>query len=85
MSKLWKVRPSEIVGLDDPYVAYCLDEAIMYAGNYIEQQLDNVKQGKGKNAEKHRAAQQQIVLERILYGKQQTFRDPAMSLKKGGE
>jgi len=31
------VRPSEILGLDDPYAAYCLDEAVLYILCRIEE------------------------------------------------
>jgi len=30
MSKRYGRRPSRLVGVDDPYAAYCLDEACMY-------------------------------------------------------
>lgn len=43
MASLYKCRPSEIMGLtNDPYTAYCLDEAC----TYIKIQLDNEKQPK---------------------------------------
>jgi len=30
MSKRYSQRPSRLVGVEDPYAAYCLDEACMY-------------------------------------------------------
>lgn len=30
MAKEYKVRPSEIIYLDDPYVAFCFDEACYF-------------------------------------------------------
>lgn len=40
--KLWGVRPSELLDLDDPYEAYCLDEAAAYLGNTIQADLNGV-------------------------------------------
>lgn len=28
MAQLYKARPSQLAGIDDPYAAWCLDEAI---------------------------------------------------------
>jgi len=36
MSKRYRQRPSRLVGVDDPYAAYCLDEACMYIQCRIE-------------------------------------------------
>lgn len=59
----------------------------MWLGNDIQGELDNVKLGKGKNAQERRAARQQALLERILFGKKGStkgrFRDPAEMLKGG--
>ena len=30
MATLNKVRPSELLGIDDPYAAWCLDEACLF-------------------------------------------------------
>lgn len=76
----WSQRPSSFVdGLND-YEAYCFDQAVTYCGKYIQAELDQVKLGKGKNAEKMRAQQQQTLLDKLLYGntRKQQFRDPAM-------
>lgn len=29
-AKAWNTRPSSLLGMDDPYLAYCLDEAGAY-------------------------------------------------------
>lgn len=37
MSKLYDVRPSELIDLqDDPYAAYCFDEALAYIISRIQ-------------------------------------------------
>lgn len=36
MSKLYRVRPSEILGIIDVYTAYCLDEACAYIISKIQ-------------------------------------------------
>jgi hypothetical protein len=42
-ARQWKVRPSEMLGLEDPYTAYCLDEAVLDLVSYIEEELESVK------------------------------------------
>lgn len=63
----------------------------MFFGNYVRNKLDSIEQGKGKNAGRARAAKQEIMLQRYLYGKPKStkgrFRDPAEvfpHLAKGG-
>ncbi len=36
MSKKFKVRPSEILEIDDTYTAYCFDEACIYILSKVE-------------------------------------------------
>lgn len=36
MSKLYKIRPSEILGIVDVYTAFCLDEACAYITSKIK-------------------------------------------------
>ena len=36
MSKLYRIRPSEILGIVDTYTAYCLDEACAYITSKIQ-------------------------------------------------
>ena len=36
MSKLYNVRPSEILGIVDAYTAFCLDEACTYITSKIQ-------------------------------------------------
>lgn len=48
----WSTRPSELLGLDDPYVGWCIDEAVYSWGNFVESQMDeavaSAQRGKGK-------------------------------------
>ena len=37
MSRRYAQRPSQLLEIDDPYAAYCLDEALMYILCRIEQ------------------------------------------------
>ncbi|MBQ4313584.1 MAG: hypothetical protein IJC18_05165 [Clostridia bacterium] len=37
MSKRFSARPSELMHIDDPYAAFCLDEACMYVMCRIEE------------------------------------------------
>jgi hypothetical protein len=46
--KALNTRPSEIMGLDDPYLAYCLDEAITFGGRSIEADLESITHKKPK-------------------------------------
>lgn len=82
------VRPSELLNVSEhhgDWVAYCLDEAIFYVGRYIENELEQVKLGKGQNAARTRAAKQERLLQKLLgtdgaAGKR--FADPADMFKK---
>lgn len=38
MCKRFHVRPSSLLDIDDPYAAYCLDEAVLYIMCRIEQE-----------------------------------------------
>lgn len=87
LSSKLKVRPSELVDIQESYAAFCFDQAVMYLGSYIQSELDSVKRGNGKDADKHRAAQQAALLDKLLYGEKSTtpqFKDP-MSMLGGGE
>lgn len=39
---MWGVRPSNLLGIDDPYRAYCLDEAVGSWGTYVTNELDKI-------------------------------------------
>lgn len=58
-SKQWNKAPSEILHIENTYVAYCLDEAIWWFGNYVESEVKKASASKGKSdnekKQKHRA------------------------------
>lgn len=57
-----RVRPSELLGVDDSYVAFCLDEAIMTGRTLIQGEVDKVTH---KN-EKVQARRREDKLRQIL-------------------
>lgn len=76
-------RPSDLLGVENSYVAYCLDEAIVTFGEALEHELEKVAHG----AKNERAAEgaQKMTLEKWLklgaYAevageKKQQFRNP---------
>lgn len=48
-SKQWTKAPSEILRIENDYVAYCLDEAIWWFGNYVEDEVAKASKSRGKN------------------------------------
>lgn len=42
VAQTWRVRPSELMGVEDSYHAYCLDQAIASLGNGIRGRLDSL-------------------------------------------
>lgn len=45
MAKMYRQRPSDIIGIDSSYAAYCFDEACMH----IQIALQNLKKGETLN------------------------------------
>lgn len=81
-AKTWNCRPSELMAIQDDYVAYCLDQAVGHFGRTVEAELDKVE---GKTAEE-RTHKRQRVLERFLDLEDQKpsrgqFADPAAMFK----
>lgn len=60
--KTWSCRPSDILQIDDDYMAYCLDQAIGYLGRTIEAELDKVEGKTREETEQKRSR----VLDRFL-------------------
>lgn len=79
-AKQWSSRPSEILDVQDPYAAFCLDSAIWEFGTYVESELESVK---GKN-EKQRQAGREARLKSLLSDSPDTkkFADPMAMLSK---
>jgi len=82
-ARQWRVRPSEILGIDDAYVAYCLDEAVSDLAAFIEDELDKVKV-KSDNPEVVRK-RKMARLDALLSGNvAKQFADPAAKAKRNG-
>ena len=82
-SKAIGVRPSELINLDDGYVAYCLDEAVIFFGLQLEHMLEEAGQGKvGKEERKAKAARERVINK--VFGDEKAssgFADPALMFK----
>lgn len=46
-AQLWRVRPSELMGIEDTYHAYCFDQAVGEFGSFVKHELEAIE---GKNA-----------------------------------
>lgn len=60
-AKTWSTRPSVLLDVSDPYVAYCLDEAVSYFGGTVEGELAQCE-GSGNDLMRAR----QIVLDQYF-------------------
>jgi hypothetical protein len=99
MSEQYKTRPSNLLGIDDPYAAFCVDEAIYIWGSYVDSELDKVgdrdmdRKAKAKLEQRRNARQQRyeqlmaghsINRQRFgVSGAPQQFRDPMSLFSKG--
>lgn len=72
-SKRWQLRPSDMIGVRNPYVAYCFDQACTYLGTQVEAAMDNVKEGK-KSAKQVAGAKENVM--RKMLGLEQKFASP---------
>lgn len=74
------VRPSKLLDIEDPYVAFCFDQAAGYLGSHIELELDKIGE-KVTAKEQGIREQKKQRLEAILAGKEaaqtKKFADPA--------
>lgn len=70
-SRTWRTKPSNLFGIADEYVAYCLDEAVAMVGNHITNELEKIQGKNGRQIEGRR----QAALNRML-GKVPQFKTP---------
>lgn len=63
MANQFRQRPSALVGVSDPYAAYCFDEAVYYFGTHVESELRRVSDGKKPEEAKR---QRQAILTQLL-------------------
>lgn len=76
-ARKWEVRPSNLLGIQDPYVAFCLDEAVYELASWIEDELEKVEDRGKKRDPKKTAAKKRARLEFLLTGKiEKQFADP---------
>lgn len=80
-------RPSELLNITDDYVAYCLDEAVIYFGLMVESELEQAGHKPSKEERKARRAREDI-LDRILgdekdqeAAKAKRYADPALMFR----
>ena len=75
-AKLWRVRPSELLGVSDPWTAYCLDNAVAHFGNALTAELDAVE---GKNSKEINKKRERLMTKWLDLP--QRFRSPGMATK----
>lgn len=74
LAKTWGCRPSELVGIESDWVAFCFDRAVATFGNALKSELDGVE---GKDAKAIQRRREQIL--RIWIPEaaaKRKFRDP---------
>jgi hypothetical protein len=77
-AKTYSCRPSELLGIDDTYVAYCLDNAVAEFGAYVSNELEKVEGKTAKSTSKKREAK----LKQLLTDRETArFADPAKIFK----
>lgn len=62
-AKNWGITPSEVLGIEDVYVAFCFNQACGYLGAWVESKLDDVKPGKKP---KDTVAKKEVLLNKLL-------------------
>jgi hypothetical protein len=88
MSTKFNQKPSNLLSLDDPYVAYCFDEACYMWGHYVDYELDVASRDpKELNRKEYKSAtaRRTRTFERLMDGEQMEakpvsrsqYRDPA--------
>lgn len=71
-SKTWRSRPSEVLVIEDPFVAACFDEVVRVFGMHIEGELSMVE---GKTSEEIQRKSQRLLLK--MLGESPGYADPA--------
>lgn len=80
MSKMWKSRPSEILRIDDPLIAYWFDRAIFYFGVAYENDIQDATKDAKSDSQAERAAQ--VVQERWLRDQEEPVNTPPQTSDK---
>lgn len=79
-ARTWRVRPSNLLGIRDTYVAYCLDSAVHEYGVWVENELQKITHKDPQLAERNRKARLKAILSGRSAAKQ--YADPADMFKK---
>lgn len=78
-AQLWRVRPSELVGIEDPYAAYCFDQAVGEFGSYVKHELEKIEGKNAKAVEGKRKVRLQALLSADPKAK---FAQPVVTVKE---
>ena len=79
LSRAWRVRPSELYGIEEPLARLNFDRAVNYFGSSVEAEMHQAAEKAKTNKAARQKAQQ--VLNRYISTGQGQFRDPAMFAK----
>lgn len=75
LAKTWNCRPSELLGIESDWTAFCLDRAIATFGNALKGELEAVE---GKNSKTIQAKRGQVLRNWIPEAREtRRFKDPA--------
>lgn len=78
-AKTWNCRPSDLLDIEDGYVAYCLDQAVGYFGRHLEAELE--KAGSGAKNDQEAEWKRKLVMDRYMSDNDKPqrglFADPA--------
>lgn len=86
MAEQFQTTPSSLLGLDDPYTRYCLDEAVYIWGRHVENELAKATEGAKTDESRKRKYNQawnKIFNQEKEPGAEQQFRDPFDMMAKG--
>lgn len=79
-AQTWHCRPSDLLSIQDDYVAYCVDTAVAYLGRAIQAELDGVE----AKSKADGIAKRKIILARFFGTDDKpvkgVFADPAASI-----
>ena len=84
MAKEYSSRPSQLLGIEDPYSAWCLDDAVYAWGTHVEAELKRATTGAKNEAEAKR--KHDAVWNKLFRGEggpdTNQFRDPMSVMKR---
>ena len=83
-SKVWRTRPADLVGLDDPYVGWCFDDAVYAWGSHVDSEIEKAvaennkkKHGRRKDENQVRQAKLSELLDLPMEVRYRSFREAA--------